>query len=83
MNIQEAVRKAIAENALIYRKGNRWIGNRTRSVRIAIQPTSSYETCIVRRFDNGEETKRHVHWNPTADDLTADDWELMQWPDNK
>lgn len=39
-----------------------------------IKPSNSYETCqlIISRYGKAERAARS--WNPTADDLTADDW---------
>ncbi|WP_343247755.1 Thoeris anti-defense Tad2 family protein [Diplocloster hominis] len=81
MNIQEAVKMAIKERALIYRKCAGW--SRSNGRRSAILPTNSYDTCIIKHFVNGEEQRSCRHWNPTADDLMADDWETLRMISHK
>lgn len=76
MNIQEAVRLAIESNGYIARRKceDEKAFHRTR-----IKPTNSYATCIIFTFD--QEGKKITHcknWNPTADDLMAEDWEVFK-----
>jgi hypothetical protein len=71
MGIAEAVKKAIEENGLIARKS----AVRPESTRYAmIKPTNSYETCYLIVSIDGKPEKSCRCWNPTADDLMADDW---------
>ena len=46
-----------------------------------IKPSNSYETCqlIISRYGKAERAARS--WNPTADDLTADDWNYSESKD--
>lgn len=42
-----------------------------------IKPTNSYGFCIVYTFDQkGNEIHHCKNWNPSAEDLMADDWVL-------
>lgn len=75
MNIGEAVKEALATDTLIYRKSTMWS---CRGRRTGIKPTNSYETCIAVTLKNGEPQDSSKNWNPTADDLMADDWELFK-----
>lgn len=73
--IHEAVEKALENDGVIYRKS----AKREEQDRYAvIKPTNSYETCIliVCAYDKPEKSARS--WNPTADDLAADDWECLE-----
>lgn len=73
MKISEAVEKAMNAGAMIYRKSVR----KEQGYRnTAIMPTNSYDTCILVTICEGKETGSCRNWNPTADDLMADDWEL-------
>lgn len=75
MNIQEAVKKAMEENAVIYR-GVALLGPDDRNA--FIRPTNSYDTCLLIVRSEGKIVGRSRCWNPTADDLMADDWNVMQ-----
>lgn len=41
-----------------------------------IKPTNSYDACIIVSYCDGKEIVSCRNWNPTGDDLMADDWEL-------
>ncbi len=73
MNIQEAVKKALKTDGVIYRKSVRPEGEATYG---AIKPTNSYDSCRLLVFRRGVPQRSCRAWNPTADDLIADDWEI-------
>lgn len=73
MNIQEAVKKAIEEKKEIYRKSAKQDFSDTYAT---IMPTNTYDTCLLI-VNAGNEKKSCRNWNPTADDLIADDWALI------
>lgn len=75
MYIHEAVREAMRDNALIIRTSAR----ETKSdIYSAIRPTNSYDTCLLVMM-KGERIDRACRWwNPTADDLMADDWTVIK-----
>ena len=75
MYIHEAVREAMRDNALIIRTSAR----ETKSdIYSAIRPTNSYDTCLLVIM-KGERIDRACRWwNPTADDLIADDWTVIK-----
>lgn len=75
MNIQEATRMAIEKDSAICRKSIRASCDTRFAV---IRPTNSYETCKIITYQDGEEISSCRCWNPTADDLTADDWEMFK-----
>jgi hypothetical protein len=65
MHIHEAVKKAIEQNKKIQRKAYEYF---------SVKPTDSGPlACLIfsRRDD-----KPGRYWNPSANDLMADDWEL-------
>lgn len=69
MNIVEAIKEALPKGKGIARKAwnDTWLDT-------VIIPTNSSECCIVTTFGKHSSAPR---WNPTADDLTADDWVLV------
>ena len=75
MYIHEAVREALQKNALIIRAS----AKETESdIYSAIRPTNSYDTCLLLVM-KGERIDRACRWwNPTADDLMADDWTVIK-----
>ena len=66
MRISEAVEKALKEDKGITRKSLQKYG-------FEIYPTNSGECCYVETIN--QQPSRC--WNPTADDLIADDWEMV------
>lgn len=68
MNIQNAVKHALETNGCIKRKNLHYS-------QTIIRPTNSYDCCII--FVAGKENQQSRYWNPTADDLTADDWDVV------
>lgn len=68
MNIQNAVKQALETDGYIKRSS-------LDCSRTLIRPTNSYDCCII--FVEGKENQQSRYWNPTADDLTADDWECI------
>ena len=73
MKISEAVEKALEQKKMIYRRN---IKHETGYRSTFIKPTNSYNACIVISYCEGKETASCRRWNPTGDDLMADDWEL-------
>ena len=68
MNIVDAVRRALADGKAIARP---W-GER----RILIKPTNGPECCLIQLEES--EKPPCQRWNPKADDLTAEDWEITE-----
>lgn len=75
MNIQEAVKKAMEENRLIARSS---VKINESDVYAAIKPSNSYDACLLVVIIGGKREKACRCWNPTADDLTADDWTILK-----
>ena len=71
MFIHEAVKKALEINGIIFRKSARRPESEIFAV---IKPSNSYETCQLIKSRYGKAERAARSWNPTADDLTADDW---------
>lgn len=67
MNICEATRKAVEENKYISREAH------SGCVVIKIKPTNTPDCCII---SDGKQIPRRG-WQPQAEDLTADDWVVM------
>lgn len=74
MNIYEAAKQSqktgkpiIKKDGCFYRKGKH---------EIRISPTNEPDCCIVKTYENGQETKRFRCWNPQMDDLTSENWEI-------
>ncbi len=75
MNIQAATKKAVESRGLMYRMSTRQVNEARYGV---IKPTNTYDSCILVVMDKGIQTKSCRAWNPTADDLLADDWEVVK-----
>lgn len=75
MHINEAVKKALESKGFIYREAEikKFSGNYA-----LIQPTNSYDACILIICENGKAKSGSRCWNPTADDLMADDWTITE-----
>lgn len=79
MYIHEAVKRALEIDGVIYRKSEREpIGKYERSCFSMIKPSNGYECCRALVFRDGKLVYTWKHWNPTADDLVADDWYYMK-----
>lgn len=65
MNIKEATRIAMEENKCITRK----------SMQLLVKPTNGWECCLLIHPTKKEYAPR---WNPTASDLMAMDWEIVE-----
>ncbi len=74
MHINEAVEKAIREEGKIIRSSAQRPESEIYSV---ITPTNSYDTCLIETLHNGKLKRAAANWNPTADDLMADDWTVI------
>ena len=68
MNIREAVLLAMKEGKYIYRKSEKDEG-----YSVNILPTNTIDCCLMLSNHTNEVGKR---WNPNANDLIADDWEV-------
>ncbi len=75
MNIQDAVKKALEVNGVIYRATA--INDGCVGIYGAIKPTNTYDTCLLVVFSKGKPKKSCRCWNPTANDLIADDWNVF------
>ena len=74
MNIQTAIKKAIDENSFIARKSLDFGEGRT-----LIKPPDSSDCCVVVFKREGSKKRQQIKcWNPTADDLLAEDWEVIK-----
>jgi len=67
MNIQEAVQRALVEGKFITRES---------FSHLKIQPTNRIGYCILSSIDNS--TQPRGGWQPSAEDLTADDWKVIK-----
>lgn len=76
MYIHEAVKAALGENKMIIRTSAKEPESEIYS---AIRPTNSYDTClVVTKKCSAEVVGACRWWNPTADDLMADDWIVVK-----
>ena len=75
MYIHEAVKKALKEDGLIIRSSAKEPESEIYS---AIRPTNSYDTCRLIVMRAGKVERACRWWNPTADDLIADDWTFIK-----
>lgn len=69
MNIQNATREALRNNKYIRRKSTGNSGAR-------IKPTNTYDCCLLIVLEKDNQQGRC--WNPTADDLMANDWIITE-----
>ena len=67
MNIIEATKKAVDENKAIYRKS---------FPRIKFVPTNSKDAAFILFSDDNDRSAGRM-WNPFANDILADDWEIV------
>lgn len=76
MVISEAVKQAMENGKYIQRETVEGIYDLSFH-QTKIKPTNSYGFCIVYTFDQkGNEIRHCKNWNPSAEDLMADDWVL-------
>lgn len=75
MHIHEAVKKALEENALIIRTSAK---EPQSDIYSAIRPSNSYDTCKLVAIKKRKVERACRWWNPTADDLMADDWTITK-----
>ena len=74
MYLRDVVIESLETGRAIYRKSCLH-GEADRSV--LIKPTNSYDCCQIIVVDCGK-ARGSRNWNPTADDLLADDWEIIK-----
>lgn len=74
MYIYEAASEALKTNGKMYRKLE---PINAEGISIIIKPTNSYESCILLVCSDGEIKGSCRHWNPSAEDLMADDWSVL------
>ena len=72
VRIHEAVERAMKENKEIFRKSAKY---NCSDLYATIKPTNSYDACLII-VNKGNRRKSGRNWNPTADDLMANDWEV-------
>lgn len=75
MYISEAVKKSLETNGVIYRESAQRSHTEIRTV---IKPTSTYNTCLLIVCRNNRAERSAANWNPTADDLIANDWNVLR-----
>ena len=75
MNIQEAVKKAVEIDGVICRESvyRPYLENFN-----VIKPTNSYHTCMVISVMRGKAYRGAKDWNPSADDLVSNDWNVLR-----
>lgn len=72
MTIQTAVKQALSEGKYIRRRS---VNSGILESQVLIKPTNSYDCCVILIIGDNEKRQSRF-WNPTADDLMADDWEV-------
>lgn len=76
MNICDAVSKALIEGGFIEREA---FDNGKLIRELRIKPTNSSATCIIYTLDEkGHQINGCKNWNPTAEDLMAEDWRVVK-----
>ena len=75
MTIQKAIQIALEIDGFIARKS---IYKESGTCKTVIKPTNSYDTCIIMTIEKGREIKSSRNWNPTVDDLSANDWKVIK-----
>ena len=63
------------KNGKIYRKS---VKRPEQDIYALIKPTNSYDTCQIIVYRHGKPERSARAWNPTADDLAANDWECLE-----
>lgn len=76
MYIQEAIKESLESGKWIRRKS--WLT--CFAGKVAIMPTNTWDCCIVGRLNHDTRSveKQVRCWNPRAEDLAADDWEIIE-----
>lgn len=74
MYIHEAINATSKKNPYITRRMWRYTTDHACPASVWIHPTNSPDCCIV----GSETTAPRRGWQPTADDLVADDWEVVK-----
>lgn len=69
MLIHEAVSAALAQGCAIRRSSGIWN-------HVLVIPTNTMECCLVVMRGKDQSERKCPRWNPTADDLLAEDWLL-------
>lgn len=77
MYIYEAVMATSKENPYITRRAWQYVTEYACPSSIWIQPTNSPDCCIVGSETTSSSPRRG--WQPTAEDLVADDWEVVKF----
>lgn len=73
MFIHEAVKEAMEKGKCIVRK-EVWEFDGKNSYPIRIKPSNTYGNCFLySEYEDGS-NRRCQNWNPSADDLMAGDW---------
>lgn len=75
MHINEAVKQALEVGGEIYRESAKLDCS---DIYATIKPTNSYDTCILIVKAKKSDKRSSRNWNPTADDLIADDWQVIK-----
>lgn len=75
MHISEAVKQALEVGGEIYRESAKLDYS---DIYATIKPTNSYDTCILIVKAKKHDKRSSRNWNPTADDLIADDWKVIK-----
>ncbi len=76
MLISEAVKEALEAGLYITRRGNVIASGRGRVG--VLKPIHCRDICEEMSFDcESKKQKYRGYWKPTADDLMADDWEVV------
>lgn len=80
MYIHEAIKKAMKSGSALRRKTGEEF---TLWSQVAILPTNTTDCCYIVTTVIEEGHRKCVHpgrrWNPLAEDLLADDWELITY----
>ena len=79
MYLHEAAAQAAAEGKAIARTGGGWN-------RISIVPTNTIDCCLLTIHPIALAKANHIgigrRWNPSLDDLVADDWRVTDYREN-
>lgn len=79
MNIQDATKKALSEKAAIFRILKKTNDEPLEFEAVMILPGNSHDACVcVTRDNDGRINDYCRNWNPTVNDLVAEDWEVLK-----